>query len=1045
MGKNEPKPVEKNAELLSASEQQYRTLIEIQRTGVLVHQDFEIVFANQSAVRMFGADSVEDLLGRTSLELTHPDFHKTLTDRRRQLEETHEPQDFIELIHIRLDGSEFYSIDNAAPIEWDNESAVLVSVSDISELKKAEKAVAESEKRFRDFTETAADRFWETDTEHRFTFISPPMYPAPHFEGDALIGKKRWELPILNTDSPGWKGHLNAIDAHQSFRNFHFQVKQKDGTVRHFVSSGRPKFDDDGNFMGYRGTTDEETEQILAEDKIAGMQQQFFTAIENFSDGFALWDENRRFVYCNSYFRLSHPTAQKFLLPGEKYEDFIRAFATTTQVEPKDGIDEWVNCRIDEFEEESSTVELHRNDQWVQIRKHKLSNGSTMVLYTDITELKAREDALRESENRLHLITDAMPAMIAYHDQDLRFQFANKNFETIGLDSEEIIGKRIQDVFPPETTAAIWPYIQKTLAGEPVNYDNFFPGEDGTDVYTQVSLIPDFDDAGDVQGLFVLSLDITERKIAQAEMEKNKAALDTAQSIAKIGSWEGKFATQTFEWSDEHYRIFGVKPNTVELTFDWFLSMVHPDDRERMRALSHEISATDTHHTIDFRIIRPDGSERFIHGVVEALFDQQQNLIGMRGTSQDITEQKRNEEALEQARREAEFANKAKSEFLSSMSHELRTPMNAILGYAQLLLQTKKDPLQGRQTKQVNQILVSGQHLLKLINDILDLAKIESGRIAFELSNIDITEPIEECVSLIASLAERNNIEIKLIKPSPSSQLLMADRTRFKQAFLNLLSNAIKYNKPGGSVTISSQLTDDNKIRISVEDTGIGIPEDRHEEIFEPFSRLGAEQKGIEGTGIGLTITKQLVDLMDGKIGFSSTFDVGSIFWIEFLAPSGDKAPSTQQPYIDDPVTSISDDLESTVYKLLYIEDDTSNLHLMEELIDNIQNIDLLSAISAEDGLESARENHPDIIFMDINLPGMSGLEAMAILQDSTETKDIPVIALSAAAMPHDIEKGREAGFYNYLTKPFDISEVLTNVNEALKPGHKITYGKKSN
>jgi len=426
---------------LRENEQRYRSLIEFQPTGILVHRNFKIVFANEAGIRMFGADSLEDLLGRTSLELTHPDYHEIIIERRRSVEEDNQPQDFQEIMHIRLDGSEFYTMDNAAPIIWENEPSVLVSVSDITDLKEAERAVAESEKRFREFAESAADRFWETDAQHRFTFISQPTHLTPHFDSPSLIGKSRLDLPVVNPESEEWKQHLKTLDAHQPYRNFHFQIEHEDGSVRYLVTSATPQFDADGTFTGYRGSTDEETEQVLAEEKIADLQQQFFTAIENFSEGFALWDKDGKFVYCNSYFRITHPTAQQYLLPGETYEDFIRAFAESTNVGAEHDIDEWVAERISEFDLETKDLEMHRNDQWVQVRKYRMDDGGMMVLYSDITELKKREQALRDSEDRFRTITDAIPAMIAYNDTDLRFQFANKYFETIGVDPSKLSGR----------------------------------------------------------------------------------------------------------------------------------------------------------------------------------------------------------------------------------------------------------------------------------------------------------------------------------------------------------------------------------------------------------------------------------------------------------------------------------------------------------------------------------------------------------------------------------------------------------------------------
>jgi PAS domain S-box-containing protein len=327
---------------LRESEQHYRSLIEFQRTGILVYRDYKIVFANASAVRIFGAASLEDLLGRTSLELTHPDYHDLIKKRRLEVEENHIVQDFMELIHFRIDGSEFFALDNAASILWENESAVLVSVSDISETKDAERAAALSESRFKQFAESAADMFWESDAEHRYSFISPLPANLPALAKDFPIGFTPWETEALKPDGVDWVEHRSVLDAQKPFRNFRYEVIDTIGNTRYLSRNGSPQFDENGEFSGYRGTIIDETEHVLAREKIATIQHQFFTAIENFSEGFALWDVDGIFVYCNSYYRLTHPGAQEHLLPGKSYKDFIKAYALSVNVKPRDNLDNWV-------------------------------------------------------------------------------------------------------------------------------------------------------------------------------------------------------------------------------------------------------------------------------------------------------------------------------------------------------------------------------------------------------------------------------------------------------------------------------------------------------------------------------------------------------------------------------------------------------------------------------------------------------------------------------------------------------------------------------
>jgi CheY-like chemotaxis protein/anti-sigma regulatory factor (Ser/Thr protein kinase) len=366
------------------------------------------------------------------------------------------------------------------------------------------------------------------------------------------------------------------------------------------------------------------------------------------------------------------------------------------------------------------------------------------------------------------------------------------------------------------------------------------------------------------------------------------------------------------------------------------------------------------------------------------------------------------------------------------MSHELRTPMNAVLGYAQLLLQNRKEPVTQRQRRQINQILKSGQHLLSLINDILDLSRIEAGRLDLDLKELSLGTILGECMGLVESLAERYRVTVVNLAKDKPSPTVKSDDVRLKQALLNLLSNSIKFNRPDGRVTIDLTERRDGMIRISIEDTGNGIAPARQQELFEPFSRLDATQRGIEGTGIGLAISKQLVERLGGHIGFTSELGVGSTFWIdvpqvnrgevardEVVVETADTAPAFQLA-------------NGAARTLLYVEDDASNLQLVEEVVSHIPNLRLLSTPDAESGLELAAETHPDIILLDINLPGMNGYEALTRLKRQSETAAIPVVALSAAAMPKDIQKGMEAGFFSYLTKPFIIDELLSTIDRAL-------------
>ncbi|HEY8101348.1 MAG TPA: ATP-binding protein [Burkholderiaceae bacterium] len=386
-------------------------------------------------------------------------------------------------------------------------------------------------------------------------------------------------------------------------------------------------------------------------------------------------------------------------------------------------------------------------------------------------------------------------------------------------------------------------------------------------------------------------------------------------------------------------------------------------------------------------------------------------------------------EELAQAKANAEKANQAKSAFLSSMSHELRTPLNAILGFGQILASETLPSTPVQKKEFIGHILKAGRHLLTLINEVLDLAKVESGAMVLSLEPVCITTILRECHTMIEPMAKQRNI--RLAFPTESNLHVIADRTRLKQVLLNLLSNAIKYNREAGAVTISCDAINAEHIRISVQDTGDGLHQEQVNALFQPFNRLGQEAGTEEGTGIGLVVTKRLVELMGGTIGVNSTFGVGSMFWIDLKATVPIAAPSANNiKSLPDKAKAEASDTNHLV--MLYIEDNPANLRLVEELVRFRSDLHLLAASDAHLGIELARTHLPDLILMDINLPGMSGDDARKVLQTHPKTAQIPIIAVTANAMPRDIQKGLEAGFFRYITKPINIDEFNEAIDSAL-------------
>lgn len=537
-----------------------------------------------------------------------------------------------------------------------------------------------------------------------------------------------------------------------------------------------------------------------------------------------------------------------------------------------------------------------------------------------------------------------------------------------------------------------------------------------------------------------------ERQVVQrtADIRLALAQLNDAQHIAQVGSWELDLSDGLLIWSDEIYHLFEIDKNQFGATYQAFLNAIHPEDRDAVNEAYSRSLQTREAYEITHRLLMPDGRIKYVTERCASHFDAEGKPVRSVGTVQDVTELKQADLALKrlndeleqrvqqrtelllQAKEEADRANNAKSEFLSRMSHELRTPMNAIMGFAQLLETDQETPLTLDQVDNVHEILHAGQHLLELINEVLDLARIETGRIELSLEPVEVPSLLGECMALLQPLTAERQIGMDLDIDGIST--VQADRLRLRQVLLNLLSNAVKYNREQGSIWITCRLVAESRVRIAVRDSGRGIAADALPRLFKPFERIESAYDGIEGSGIGLALSKRLAEAMNGSIGAESAAGVGSTFWIELpAAEAEDYAPA------DSGAGVAMQDAYTAEHTVLYIEDNPANLRLVQKVISTHTRLSVLDARTAEQGLDIARAHHPAVILLDINLPGMNGFEALRHLQDDPATCDIPVVAISANAMERDVKKGLAAGFTDYLTKPLDIPRLLALLDRLLK------------
>jgi PAS domain S-box-containing protein len=442
-----------------------------------------------------------------------------------------------------------------------------------------------------------------------------------------------------------------------------------------------------------------------------------------------------------------------------------------------------------------------------------------------------------------------------------------------------------------------------------------------------------------------------------------------------------------------------------------------------------------------------DGKKTLVSYNATTFYDRDRTLQGVFGVARDVTERKRFEQALqetnvamESAKSAAEKANLAKSDFLSGMSHELRSPLNAILGFAQLM-DTASPPPSDVQKESITQILQAGWHLLKLINEILDLSVVESGKVSLSLEPVDLSQVLSKCQTMMESQAQQRGI-VMTFPQFKQPSFVWADQTRLMQIVINLLSNAIKYNQSNGQVTVHYSVISSESIRISFQDTGAGLAPEKIAQLFQPFNRLGQEAGSVSGTGIGLVVTKQLVELMGGVMGVNSTVGEGSVFWFELQSTP---EPELKVIALEDALPKLAIRPVDTPQKIiLYIEDNPANMKLVENLIDRRTDIKLLKAVDGSLGIALAKSSLPDVILMDINLPDISGIDALKALREDVSTAHIPVVAISANAMSRDIEVGRQLGFFRYLTKPIVVEEFMTTLDLALDWNQKNTGSPKS-
>ncbi|GMR07835.1 MAG: hypothetical protein BMS9Abin26_0839 [Gammaproteobacteria bacterium] len=646
----------------------------------------------------------------------------------------------------------------------------------------------------------------------------------------------------------------------------------------------------------------------------------------------------------------------------------------------------------------------------------------------------AQHHMLEDSQQRLDaIIGSAAEGIITIDDTGIIEQANTAVLQMFGYEKDELTGLNISILMPEPYQGNHDEYLasyKRTGIKHIIGFNRELPGlrKDGSIFSLGISIAEI--KLGDRRVFTGMLRDITARKEAElVNVRLGRIIDEAATEIYVISAADlhfiqvNKSAQDNLDYSLEE--LESMTPIDIKPLYDrdTFSDLLDPLRSGKLNQVHFE-----TLHQ------RKDGSVYPVEILLQAFLTEAPPIFVAMVT--DISERKEAEEKLVVAKEEAEAASTAKTEFLSRMSHELRTPMNAILGFAQLMQTDTDNPPRGIQVDNIDQILKAGWHLLELINDVLDLARIESGKFQMTAESVDVNEVIKDCIDLAAPLTERQNITLTNELPDRGI-ILHADRVRLKQVLLNLLTNAVKYNVENGEVRITCGEISQGQRRINVIDTGRGIPEEMNERLFNAFERLDSDES-IEGTGIGLVISKYIVELMGGSMGMDSVVTEGSTFW--FQLPIGDPAitgqTNTDSEKFDDPILSVASAVPDVPRcKVLYVEDNPANLSLVEKIFERYEDIEIISADNGELGLELACAHILDLIILDINLPGIDGFKVLSGMRQIPGCREIPIIALSANAMPREVEKGLQAGFRYYLTKPLDVRRFLTIVEELLGEG----------
>ncbi|OYU96014.1 MAG: hypothetical protein CFE21_06275 [Bacteroidetes bacterium B1(2017)] len=1058
-------------EELLENKEKHRALSEATIDSIFFSEKGICIAQNKAAEIEFGYSNKE-ALGRYGTDWIVPEYRDLVM--KNMLSGYEKPY---EVVALRKDGSTFPCMLSGRMMFYKNKNVRVTILQNISERKQAELTLLNSQIQFAKFMDFLPALVFIKNAKSEIVYCNEAM--------DKALGSNSWvnkplneifdeetTTRIISDDQRTIKSGYEVI--YESFPNL-------DGILRDYETR-KFAIPITGNEMLLGGIALDISDRKQAEEKFerAFQSNSVLMAISSLETGKFI-DVNEKLLKESGYTRdeIIGKTSKELNLfvDYDERKDIVNSAKTNINL--------------------PSSLEINlkgkRNNiitGLVSINTVQIGNETcALTAIVDITERKKMEKALHNSEEKLQTIIETSPDGVAISSMNGTIEFVTKQTTKLfGYETfEEQIGKNILDFIHPSYQTKAIHLLSEMLKGNLTGATEYLmQRKDGSTFFCEINANVLKDNFNTPKGVLYIVRDISERKKFEKELQEATTRMILATQITGVGIWDYDMAKQNLVWDDQMYKLYGFDKDDPYYKKENWRSFIHPEDGDLVSFHYQNSIQNKTQLDFAFRIIWPDKSIKHIRLMAQVHFDENDKPSHLIGTNRDITEQLLAEKETNQARKEAEAANQAKSEFLSRMSHELRTPLNSILGFAQLMDLSEQEE---KKKKGLAHILNSGMHLLNLINEVLDLSKIEAGHINVSKENIKCLELINEVLDIVSPMASKNGLKISFTPFKTILPAIHSDPKLLKQVLLNLLNNALKYTPQGGSINIFVSTIPPNKkkftsIRISICDTGNGISEENLLKIFMPFERIGAEKTSVEGTGLGLSVVRKIIAALDGQIGVKSTIGVGSTFWIDLPVASVTDGLKMELSQSKNLVTDLKDELkihqidkleraaeldianielefqtsekistaaEMVILKeellrnrtksnyqkitgsVLIVDDSISNIDLVRQVIYFVfPSISILHCLNGQDVVNAVIENRPSIILLDLNLPDLHGSEILKQLKGSLIVKDIPVVIISADATEKQINSALAAGAANYLTKPLNLELFIQTIFKLL-------------